>query len=71
MLRPKEVLQCPGANTGVLLAAGPSTSVVVDRGGIYWITSKWKNPGDGSSGSPYSGFWYMLDIKSWKITVAA
>ncbi|KAK0492965.1 hypothetical protein EDD18DRAFT_1181740, partial [Armillaria luteobubalina] len=69
-LRPKQVLHCPGANTGVLLTAGPSTSVVVDRGVMYWITSNWKNSGDGSSDSPYSGFRYMLDIKSCKIPVA-
>ncbi|KAK0227625.1 hypothetical protein IW262DRAFT_546158 [Armillaria fumosa] len=31
-LRPKQVPQFTGANAGILVAAGPSNSVVVDRG---------------------------------------
>ncbi|SJL16851.1 related to SRM1  len=70
-LRPKQVPQFTGANAGVLVAAGPSNSVVVDKGGMYWMTGKWKNSGDGSSGSPYSSFRYMPDIMGCKITAAA
>ncbi|KAK0470721.1 regulator of chromosome condensation 1/beta-lactamase-inhibitor protein II [Armillaria novae-zelandiae] len=70
-LRPKQVPQFTGANAGVLVAAGPSNSVVVDKGGMYWMTGKWKNSGDGSSGSPYSSFRYMPDIMGCKISAAA
>lgn len=43
-LRPKQVPQFTGANAGVLVAAGPSNSVVVDKGGMYWMTGKVRLP---------------------------
>ncbi|KAK0482035.1 hypothetical protein EDD18DRAFT_771327 [Armillaria luteobubalina] len=53
----------------MLVAAGPSNSVA-DEEGMYWMTCKWKNSGDGSSGSPYSSFRYMPDIIGCNITAA-
>ncbi|KAK0485511.1 hypothetical protein EDD18DRAFT_698150 [Armillaria luteobubalina] len=46
-------------------------SVIVDKGGMCWTTSEWQNSGNGSSGSPYTSFQYILDIKGFKITAAA
>ncbi|KAG5644318.1 hypothetical protein DXG03_008676 [Asterophora parasitica] len=72
-LRPKAVPQFAGPeepSMGSLIAAGPSNSVVVDRQGVYWMAGKWKNSGDGSSGSPYSSFRVMQDIMGCKITRA-
>jgi len=34
------------------------------------MTGKWKNSGEGSSGSPYSSFRYMQDIMACKVTKA-
>ncbi|KAJ6624924.1 regulator of chromosome condensation 1/beta-lactamase-inhibitor protein II [Mycena sp. CBHHK59/15] len=53
---------------GAMVTAGPSNSVVVDKQGMYWMTGKWKNSGEGSSGSPYSSFRYMQDIMACKVT---
>ncbi|KAK7031433.1 PHD-type domain-containing protein [Favolaschia claudopus] len=72
-LRPKMVPNFAGPNEmlmGAFVAAGPSNSVVVDRQGMYWMTGKWKNSGEGSSGSPYSSFRYMQDIMACKVTKA-
>ncbi|KAF8196812.1 regulator of chromosome condensation 1/beta-lactamase-inhibitor protein II [Mycena galopus ATCC 62051] len=72
-LRPKMVPNFAGPNEllmGAMVAAGPSNSVVVDRQGMYWMTGKWKNSGEGSSGSPYSSFRYMQDIMACKVTKA-
>jgi alpha-tubulin suppressor-like RCC1 family protein len=49
-LRPKMVPNFAGPNEllmGAFVAAGPSNSVVVDRQGMYWMTGKWKNSGEG------------------------
>ncbi|KAJ7695045.1 RCC1/BLIP-II [Mycena rosella] len=73
-LKPKMVPNFAGANDllmGALVVAGPSNSVVVDRQGMYWMTGKWKNSGEGSSGSPYSSFRYMQDIMACKVTKAS
>ncbi|KAJ7623521.1 regulator of chromosome condensation 1/beta-lactamase-inhibitor protein II [Roridomyces roridus] len=73
-LRPKLVPNFAGPNEqlmGALVAAGPSNSVVVDRQGMYWMTGKWKNSGEGSSGSPYSSFRYMQDIMACKVSKAS
>ncbi|KAJ7746825.1 regulator of chromosome condensation 1/beta-lactamase-inhibitor protein II [Mycena maculata] len=72
-LKPKLVPNFAGTNEllmGALVVAGPSNSVVVDRQGMYWMTGKWKNSGEGSSGSPYSSFRYMQDIMACKVTKA-
>ncbi|KAJ6581166.1 regulator of chromosome condensation 1/beta-lactamase-inhibitor protein II [Mycena capillaripes] len=72
-LKPKLVPNFAGPNEllmGAFVAAGPSNSVVVDRQGMYWLTGKWKNSGEGSSGSPYSSFRYMQDIMACKVTRA-
>ncbi|KAJ7173734.1 regulator of chromosome condensation 1/beta-lactamase-inhibitor protein II [Mycena filopes] len=73
-LKPKLVPNFAGPNellTGAYVTAGPSNSVVVDRQGMYWMTGKWKNSGEGSSGSPYSSFRYMQDIMACKVSHAA
>uniref|UniRef100_A0A0W0FCX5 PHD-type domain-containing protein n=1 Tax=Moniliophthora roreri TaxID=221103 RepID=A0A0W0FCX5_MONRR len=57
--------------TAKLIAAGPTNSVVVDKQGMYWLAGKWKNSGDGSSGSPYTTFRYIQDIMACKVVHAA
>jgi hypothetical protein len=74
MLIPKVVPNFAGPNVvtmGAIVAAGPSNSVVVDKQGMYWMAGKWKNSGEGSSGSPYSSFRYMQDIMACKIRFVA
>jgi len=64
-LKPKVVPQFAGGNPSAMashIAAGPTNSVVIDQMGMYWMAGKWKNSGEGSSGSPYSTFRYMQDI---------
>ncbi|KAK0217311.1 regulator of chromosome condensation 1/beta-lactamase-inhibitor protein II [Armillaria fumosa] len=58
-LHPKPVPEFTGANESILVTVGPSDSVVVDKGVMYWMTSKRENSGDRSPGSPYQGFRYM------------
>jgi hypothetical protein len=73
VLKPKAVPQFAGPNEatmGAIIAAGPSNSVVVDKQGMYWMAGKWKNSGEGSSGSPYSSFRYMQDIMACKVSLA-
>ncbi|KAG6844806.1 hypothetical protein H0H87_003632 [Tephrocybe sp. NHM501043] len=71
VLKPKAVPQfSEPPTTGVLIAAGPTNSVVVDANGMYWMAGKWKNSGEGSSGSPYSTFRFMQDIQGCKISLA-
>ncbi|KAG6810944.1 hypothetical protein H0H92_009685 [Tricholoma furcatifolium] len=73
VLRPKAVPQFAGpehATMGARISAGPTNSVVVDNQGMYWMAGKWKNSGEGSSGSPYSTFRFMQDIQGCKISLA-
>ncbi|CAL1714552.1 unnamed protein product [Somion occarium] len=62
---PNEILRA------VKVVAGPSNSVVIDKQGMYWMTGKWKNTGDGSSGQPWSTFRYFPDLMGLKITDAS
>ncbi|KAJ7594389.1 regulator of chromosome condensation 1/beta-lactamase-inhibitor protein II [Mycena floridula] len=74
VLRPKAVPQFAGPNEatmGSFVAAGPTNSVVIDKQSMYWMAGKWKNSGDGSSGSPYSTFRYMQEIMGCKIYFAS
>ncbi|KAF7964752.1 hypothetical protein HWV62_3270 [Athelia sp. TMB] len=74
ILIPKPVPNFAGPNVatmGAFVTAGPSNTVVVDNQGMYWMAGKWKNSGEGSSGSPYSSFRYMQDIMACKIRFAA
>ncbi|KAJ3796343.1 regulator of chromosome condensation 1/beta-lactamase-inhibitor protein II [Lentinula aff. detonsa] len=74
MLKPKVVPQFSGPNKatmGSAVVCGPSNTVVIDRQGMYWMAGKWKNSGEGSSGSPYSSFRIIQDIMACKITHAA
>jgi len=73
-LTPKVVPHFAGPNVitmGARVAAGPSNTVVIDKQGMYWMAGKWKNSGEGSSGSPYSTFRYMQDIMGCKIRHAS
>ncbi|TFK62794.1 RCC1/BLIP-II [Pluteus cervinus] len=73
VLKPKAVPQFAGPNKptmGAMVVGGPSNTVVVDRQGMYWMAGKWKNSGEGSSGSPYSTFRVMQDIMTCKILLA-
>ncbi|EJC99702.1 RCC1/BLIP-II [Fomitiporia mediterranea MF3/22] len=70
VLVPKAVPQFSGPNEisrGVFVAAGPSNSIVIDRQKMYYMAGKWKNSGEGSSGSPYSSFRYIQDLMGCKI----
>ncbi|KXN84132.1 hypothetical protein AN958_00402 [Leucoagaricus sp. SymC.cos] len=72
ILKPKAVPQFSGQNDASLasaVAAGPTNSVVIDKQGLYYIAGKWKNSGDGSSGSPYSTFRFLQDIMGCKISL--
>ncbi|KAF9456066.1 regulator of chromosome condensation 1/beta-lactamase-inhibitor protein II [Collybia nuda] len=73
VLKPKAVPQFVGPNDvtmGAHVIAGPSNSVVIDKQGMYWMAGKWKNSGEGSSGSPYSSFRFMQEIMGCKISLA-
>ncbi|KAF9038676.1 regulator of chromosome condensation 1/beta-lactamase-inhibitor protein II [Panaeolus papilionaceus] len=73
VLKPKSVPQFSGPNESTMaqgITAGPTNSVVIDNQGMYWMAGKWKNSGEGSSGSPYSTFRYMQDIMGCKILMA-
>ncbi|KAF8885095.1 regulator of chromosome condensation 1/beta-lactamase-inhibitor protein II [Gymnopilus junonius] len=72
-LKPKVVPQFAGPNEATMamdIVAGPSNSIVVDKQKMYWMAGKWKNSGEGSSGSPYSTFRYMQDIMACKVIIA-
>ncbi|KAL0954199.1 hypothetical protein HGRIS_005327 [Hohenbuehelia grisea] len=74
VLKPKVVPTFSGAedvNLASYVTAGPSNSIVLDKQGNLWMTGKWKNSGEGSSGSPYSTFRYLPDIMGVKITRTA
>ncbi|KAH8111777.1 RCC1/BLIP-II [Phellopilus nigrolimitatus] len=49
------------------VSAGPSNSIVLDRQKMYYMAGKWKNSGEGSSGSPFSTFRFIQDIMGCKI----
>ncbi|PPQ97999.1 hypothetical protein CVT26_003061 [Gymnopilus dilepis] len=73
VLKPKVVPQFAGPNENSMasdIVAGPSNSIVVDNQKMYWMAGKWKNSGEGSSGSPYSTFRYMQDIMACKVILA-
>ncbi|KAH9989909.1 regulator of chromosome condensation 1/beta-lactamase-inhibitor protein II [Russula compacta] len=70
VLTPQVVPQFAGPHKqflGSKVAAGPSSSVVFDRQGMYYVAGKWKNTGDGSAGQPYSTFRLMQDIMGCKM----
>ncbi|KAL5513720.1 hypothetical protein ACEPAH_4120 [Sanghuangporus vaninii] len=70
VLFPRVVPQFSGPNEisrGVFVAAGPTNSVVLDRQGMYYMAGKWKNSGEGSSGSPFSTFRYIQELMGCKI----
>ncbi|KAI0057641.1 RCC1/BLIP-II [Artomyces pyxidatus] len=74
VLAPLAVPQFAGpqkATMGAKVVAGPSSSAVIDRQGMYWMAGKWKNTGDGSGGQPYSSFRIMQDIMACKMKTAA
>ncbi|KAG8905221.1 hypothetical protein FRB99_000441 [Tulasnella sp. 403] len=55
---------------GLLVAAGPTNSIIVDRQRMYHMAGKWKNSGEGSTGQPYTTFRVIADIMSCKILAA-
>ncbi|KAI5116931.1 hypothetical protein M0805_005564 [Coniferiporia weirii] len=70
VLIPKVVPQFAGSNEithAAYIAAGPSSSTVVDKQKMYYMAGKWKNSGEGSSGSPFSTFRFIQDIMGCKI----
>ncbi|KAF8448724.1 regulator of chromosome condensation 1/beta-lactamase-inhibitor protein II [Boletus edulis BED1] len=73
-LIPKVVPQFAGPQDmtmGAQIVAGPTNTVVIDRQRMYWMAGKWKNSGEGSSGSPYSSFRYIQDLMGCKISQAS
>jgi len=56
---------------GERVVAGPTSSAVIDRQGMYWLAGKWKISGDGSSGQPYSTYRYFQDISSCRMMGAS
>ncbi|KAH7891008.1 regulator of chromosome condensation 1/beta-lactamase-inhibitor protein II [Phlebopus sp. FC_14] len=74
VLIPKVVPQFAGPNEltmGAAVIAGPSNTVVIDKQRMYWMAGKWKNSGEGSSGSPYSSFRLIQDLMGCKISHAS
>ncbi|EIW75324.1 RCC1 BLIP-II [Coniophora puteana RWD-64-598 SS2] len=74
VLVPKAVPQFAGPNesgTGKYIAAGPSSTIVVDQLQAFWMAGKWKNSGEGSSGSPYSSFRPIQDLMGIKVLHAS
>ncbi|KAH6915623.1 regulator of chromosome condensation 1/beta-lactamase-inhibitor protein II [Coprinopsis sp. MPI-PUGE-AT-0042] len=69
-LKPKLIPQFATENPAVDVEAGPTCSVVIDKQGMYWMAGKWKNSGEGSSGSPYSTFRVIQDIMGCKALFA-
>ncbi|KAI0032961.1 RCC1/BLIP-II [Vararia minispora EC-137] len=70
VLIPQPVPQFTGPNEktmGMMIVAGPTNSVVIDKQGMYWMAGKWKNSGDGSSGQPYTTFRVIQEIMGCKI----
>ncbi|RXW21784.1 hypothetical protein EST38_g4073 [Candolleomyces aberdarensis] len=68
-LKPKVVPQFSGPNKATMgadIVAGPSSSIVIDNQGMFYMAGKWKNSGEGSSGSPYSSFRFIQDIMGCK-----
>ncbi|KIM60123.1 hypothetical protein SCLCIDRAFT_16396 [Scleroderma citrinum Foug A] len=73
-LVPKIVPQFAGPNEitmGAQVIAGTTNSVVIDKQRMYWMAGKWKNSGEGSSGSPYSSFRFIQDLMGCKISAAS
>ncbi|KAJ3576562.1 hypothetical protein NP233_g354 [Leucocoprinus birnbaumii] len=73
LLKPKPVAQFSGSNDASLasiISAGPTSSVIIDKQGMYYMAGKWKNSGEGSSGSPYSTFRFIQDLMGCKISLA-
>lgn len=71
VLIPKVVPHFAGPNEitmGAHIIAGPSNTVVLDKQRLYWMAGKWKNSGEGSSGSPYSSFRFIQDLMGCKIS---
>ncbi|KAG9017998.1 hypothetical protein FRB90_012666 [Tulasnella sp. 427] len=74
VMLPTIVPQFSGENEmtrGLLVSAGPTNSVVVDRQRMYQMAGKWKNSGEGSTGQPYTTFRIIADIMSCKILHAS
>ncbi|KAG9308047.1 regulator of chromosome condensation 1/beta-lactamase-inhibitor protein II [Chiua virens] len=74
VLIPKVVPQFAGPSEttmGSQIVAGPTNTVVIDKQRMYWMAGKWKNSGEGSSGSPYSSFRYIQDLMGCKISQAS
>ncbi|KAG7087027.1 hypothetical protein E1B28_013006 [Marasmius oreades] len=57
--------------TARYVTAGPATSVVIDRQGMFWLAGRWKQTGEGSSGSPYTTFRFLSDIMACKVAWAS
>lgn len=73
ILRPKPVPQFSGPDDGSLasaVSAGSTNSVVLDKRGMYYMAGKWKNSGEGSSGSPYSTFRFLQAVVGCKVSLA-
>lgn len=50
VLIPKTVPQFAGPNKSTMaqdIAAGPTSTLVIDRQRMFWLAGKWKNTGDG------------------------
>ncbi|KAF5316310.1 hypothetical protein D9619_006834 [Psilocybe cf. subviscida] len=74
VLKPKVVPQFSGPNdnsTASAIASGPTSSVVVDKQGMFYIAGKkYQLPPLGSSGSPHSTFRFIQDIMGCKVLIA-
>lgn len=51
--------------------AGPTSTVIIDRQRLYWLTGKWKMTGDGGSGQGFINFKFLPDLQGCKMQRAA
>ncbi|KAJ8090576.1 hypothetical protein PM082_018133 [Marasmius tenuissimus] len=63
----------PSMRTGAarFIVVRPSTSAVVDKGGIFYLAGKWKQTREGSSGSLHTPLRFLADIMARKILWAS
>ncbi|RKO95197.1 RCC1/BLIP-II, partial [Caulochytrium protostelioides] len=53
------------------IAAGPTCSMATDAQGSLWLWGKWKNSGDGGSGTPWMQPRPYMGLSGWNISAIA
>lgn len=53
------------------IVAGPTSTVIIDRQRILWLTGKWKTSGDGGAGQGFLTYKYLPDLMGCKMQRAS